>query len=94
MHEYGMADRLADEAQKKDLWLYDPGFKKWYTPEEFRKLFREAHAPHLGFLLGIEIRDPLEAVALGYKRVQEMQARVEAFTKLVVNYYRKYKKSV
>ena len=80
------ARRKADEAKEKGLWLYDPSYKKWYTPEDFQHIFTYAKASD-DFLKGVQLRHPSEGIDAGFKRLSDIQDKLEQFAKRVVEYY-------
>lgn len=82
------ARKIADEAKAKGLWLYCPEYKHWYTPEEFKYTFTYANAED-EFLKRLQIRNPIEGVKAGFKRLTEIQNRLDLFSEKVVTYYKK-----
>jgi hypothetical protein len=81
------ARKIADEAKKKGMWIYDPRFKKWYTPEDFQHIFHYANASK-EFLSGLQIRHPSEGIQAGFKRLMEIQNKLQLFAKTVMEYYK------
>ena len=51
------ARKIADEAKSKGMWLYDPSYKKWYSPEDFKHIFHYANADD-EFLQKLQLRHP------------------------------------
>ena len=82
------ARRKADEAKRKGMWLYDPGYKRWYTPEDFMHIYTYANATD-DFLKTLQIRHPSEGVQAGFTRMMDISSKLEVFTKKVVDYYKK-----
>lgn len=82
------AKAVADEAKQKGMWLYDPNYKKWYSPEDFKHIFSYANAEE-DFLKGLQIRHPSEGIQAGFKKLADIQAKLDAFTRTVIKYYRK-----
>ena len=79
------ARRIADEAKSKGLWLYDLSYKKWYSPEDFKPIFNYANASD-EFVKGLQLRHPSEGVKGGFQRLTDIQNKLQAFTKLVMEY--------
>ncbi len=82
------AKKIADEAKGKGMWLYDPNYQKWYSPEDFKHIFSFADAPD-EFLKSLQIKHPAEAIHVGFQRLFEIQNKLAAFTKRVTDYYKK-----
>lgn len=82
--------QLADEAKRKGYWLYEPSYNKWYTPEDFTAMCTYVDMSD-EFFNKIEVRDPKEAIAAGFKKPSEVQGRLEGFVKRVGEYYGKGK---
>lgn len=82
------ARRKADEAKNKGMWLYDPQYKWWYSPEDFKHSFHYANCPD-ELLNRLQIRHPHEGILAGFKRLFEVEAKLQAFTKTVLEYYKK-----
>ena len=82
------ARKIADEAKSKGMWLYDPSYKKWYSPEDFKHIFHYANASD-EFLKGLQIRHPSEGIKAGFQRLSDTQNKLQAFINLVMNYYKK-----
>ena len=81
------ARKIADEAKSKGLWLYNPEYKKWYSPEDFKHIFHYANASD-EFLKGLQIRHPNEGIQAGFQRLTDTQSKLHAFIKLVLKYYK------
>jgi hypothetical protein len=79
---------IVGEAKKKKMWVYDPGKKDWFSPEEFESLWGRVCNGIQPFLDKVQIRDPMEGIRAGNQRLQDMQIKLEDFTKKVVEYYR------
>ena len=82
------ARKIADEAKSKRLWLYDPSYKKWYSPEDFKHIFHFDYAND-EFLQKLQIRHPAEGIQAGFQRLLDIQNKLQAFINLVRDYYRK-----
>jgi hypothetical protein len=82
------ARKLADEAKRKRMWLYDPGYKKWYSPEDFIHIYTFVDAKQ-DFLNTLQIKHPAEGVQAGFKKLTDLQLRVQEFSKAVMEYYRR-----
>lgn len=80
--------KIADEAKQKGMWLYDPEYKKWYSPEAFRHTFSYAQAND-DFLKNLQLRHPEEGVKAGFKRLSDLQTKLQHFAKAVIDYYKK-----
>ena len=82
------AKRIADEAEKIGYWLNDPGYKKWYSPEEFKHIFTDVNAND-EFLNALQIRHPMDGIEAGFKRLNELAERLRIFSLKVAEYYNK-----
>ncbi|GEO11538.1 hypothetical protein SAE01_40340 [Segetibacter aerophilus] len=82
------ARKLADEAKSKGMWLYDPSYRWWYSPEDFKHIFQYANASE-EFLKGLQIRHPNEGIQAGFLQLNKLHTKLQVFTKRVVDYYRK-----
>ncbi|MEO6868471.1 MAG: hypothetical protein ABI168_02430 [Ginsengibacter sp.] len=82
------AGKIADEAKRKGMWLYDPEYKKWYSPEDFRHIFTYANATD-DFLKTIQVRHPEDGVQAGFKKLGNLHLRLQEFSKAVIDYYKK-----
>jgi hypothetical protein len=82
------ARKIADEAKTKGVWLYDPSYKKWYSPEDFKHIFHYADASDQ-FLQKLQIRHPSEGIQAGFQMLMDIHNKLQAFTKLVMEYYKK-----
>ncbi len=82
------ARKIAEEAKHTGMWLYDPTYKKWYSPEDFQHIFHYANASD-EFLDRLQIRHPSEGIQAGFQRITEIQNKLQAFAKLVMEYYKK-----
>lgn len=80
---------IVREASKRNLWLYDPRDKSWYSPEEFSTKFERIVAGNEKFLEKIQIRDPIDGIKGGYKRLQDIQIKLQDFTGRVLQYYKR-----
>ena len=82
------ARRIADEAKSKGLWLYDPSYKKWYSPEDFKHIFHFENASD-EFLEKLQLRHPAEGIQAGFQKLIDIHNKLEAFIKQVIAYYKK-----
>jgi hypothetical protein len=54
---------IVKEAKNKGLWIYDPDYKKWYTPEDFQRLFGNTYDREFDHLFKrLQIRHPSEGI--------------------------------
>ncbi len=81
------ARKIADEAKSKGMWLYDPSYKNWYSPEDFKHIFHFDDASDK-FLQQLQIRPPSEGIKAGFKRLTDIQNKLQAFIKMVIDYYK------
>ena len=51
------ARKIADEAKSKGMCLYDPTYKKWYSPKDLKHIFHYAHASN-EFLQKLQLQHP------------------------------------
>ena len=82
------ARKIADDAKTKGLWLYDPSYKRWYSPEDFKHIYTYANARD-EFIAQLQLRHPKEGIAAGFQRLKDLQEKLEVFSKVVVDYYNK-----
>ncbi len=66
------ARKIADEAKQKGMWLYDPEYKQWYSPENFKHAFTYANATE-AFLKTIQVRHPEDGVQAGFTKLGNLQ---------------------
>lgn len=85
------AKKLAEEAKRQGKWLYDPSYRKWYSPEDFEHIFCYANASD-EFLKQLQIKDPDEGINAGFHQLVELQNRVQIFVLRVKEYYSKNRK--
>jgi len=81
------AEKLAENARLRHAWIYDPQIRRWYTPEEFKQVYGSYYPGHHLFNQ-VKIKDPNEGVEAGYKQIENLQRRLLAFSKKVMEYYR------
>ncbi|WP_374949605.1 hypothetical protein [Mucilaginibacter sp.] len=79
---------LAERARKEKKWLFDTGFKKWYSPDEFYNTFSQAQYSLITYLQGVKLRDPFEGIEAANQEICKLQKNVEGFTARVLTYYR------
>ena len=82
------ARKIAEEAKRKGLWIYDPSYKKWYSPEDFQHIFHYANASD-DFLKGLQIRHPSEGIKAAFQKLTDINNKLQAFITLVMDYYKK-----
>ena len=82
------ARKVADEAKSKGMWLYDPSYKKWYSPEDFKHIFHFDNAIE-EFLQKLQLRHPFDGIHAGFQRLTDIQTKLEAFIRMVMDYYKK-----
>jgi len=80
------AKTLAEEAKRRGVWLYDPSYRKWYSPEDFQHCFHYAKAS-TEFLQQLQLRHPAEGIEPGFKQLLALQTKLDAFTRAVMTYY-------
>ena len=79
---------IAREARSANMWVYDPSTKTWYNPEDFFQQYGRVATGYEKFLEQVQIKDPLEGIKAGYQRLIDLQVKLEAFTKRVVEHQR------
>ena len=82
------ARKIADEAKSKGMWIYDPSYKKWYSPEDFKHIFHYVDASD-ECLKNLQLRHPCEGIEAGFQKLMDIHNKLKAFTKLVMGYYKK-----
>jgi hypothetical protein len=82
------AAKLREAASTRKAWIYDPVIKRWYTPDEFFELTAKYYADHKIFYQ-VKIKDPLEGLEAGYKQMEQLQERLKAFSRKIMEYYRR-----
>lgn len=85
----GNCKDIVTEAKSKGLWIYDPSYRKWYSPEDFEHIFGHYANANDAFLRQLQVRHPAEGIQAGFHRMIDIHNKLEAFTKLVINYYKK-----
>ena len=73
------ARKVADEAKSKGMWLYDPTYKKWYSPEDFKHIFHSADASD-EFLEKLQIKHPSEGIQAEFQRLMDLHNKLKEFT--------------
>ena len=81
-----LSKKIADEAKYRGLWLYDPTYKNWYSPESFMHIFTYANADEK-FLKTLQIRHPKDGIEAGFKKLEDLETKLKLFVKLVNDYY-------
>ncbi|TDH18467.1 hypothetical protein EXU57_22970 [Segetibacter sp. 3557_3] len=84
------AKRMAEKAKEEGKWLYDHEYRWWYSPEDFEHIFSYANASD-EFLKRLQIRDPREGIEAGFKKVAELQNKLQILVRAVSEYYKKFK---
>jgi hypothetical protein len=82
------AKKIAEEAKRKGMWLYEPKYRCWYSPEEFMHIYHYVDAKD-EFLKTLQIRHPSEGIEAGFKRLAEVQVKLQGLIKMVMRYYNK-----
>ncbi|HLL43875.1 MAG TPA: hypothetical protein VK369_12095 [Segetibacter sp.] len=85
------ARKIADEAKSKGMWLYDPSYKKWYSPEDFKHIFHFDNA-NGEFLKKLQLRHPSEGIKAGFQRLTDTQNKLQAFINNVRNTFHCFRK--
>jgi hypothetical protein len=80
--------KIVEEAKSKGVWIFDPQYKKWYSPEDFAHTFNYANAND-DFLKRLQLRHPNEGIEAGFKRLADIHLRLQVFVKVVMEYYKK-----
>jgi hypothetical protein len=75
-------------AKRSKYWIYHPGGKKWYTPEEFQEGV-EQHKIDLidGWLEKFKIMNPIKGLEAAEILAQQLNDKKIAFQKRVFDYY-------
>ena len=81
------ARKMADEAKSKGMWLFDPQYKRWYSPEDFKHTFNYASCSD-ELLNRLQIKHPSEGIQAGFKRLAEVQGKLQGLIKTVMEYYK------
>ena len=81
------ARKIADEAKSKGMWLYDPSYKKWYSPEDLKHIFHYAHASN-EFLQKLQLQHPSEGIQAGLQRLMDIHNKLQTFINIVMDYYK------
>jgi hypothetical protein len=79
---------LSREALLNKQWLFDPGERTWYSPEELMDQYGRVGKGAEDLFNRLQIRDPLEAINEGYQKTDEIRKRLETFTLRVAEYYK------
>jgi hypothetical protein len=85
------AKKLAEEAKRQGKWLFDPSYRKWYSPEDFEHTFSYANADDK-FLKQLQIKYPDEGIKAGFQQLIELQNKLQIFVLRVKEYYSKIHK--
>lgn len=80
------ARKIAEEAKRRGMWLYDPVYKNWYSPESFNHTFTYAHADEK-FLKTLQVRHPKDGIDAGFRKLEDLETKLKNFVKLVNDYY-------
>jgi len=84
--QYVTCKFLFDAAKKRNLWLFDPQTKRWFSPEEFFGLYNK-YPVNDKIFQRVEIKDPVEGLQAGHQQLTSIQNRLEIFGKKVIEYY-------
>ncbi len=76
------------KAKSKDLWIFDPADKEWYSPEEFKARFERWSIGTGKHFDRMQVRHPSDGLAAGYKILATQQNKLEGFAKRVIEYYK------
>ncbi len=68
--------RVAEDAKRRNLWIFDKVEKTWYTPEEFLEKDIKEFVDYTQVLMRITTKDPIEALQEGNKKLMDFFARV------------------
>lgn len=79
---------VAKEAMSRKMWVYDPTNKGWFTPEEFSSKFGRLSQGYEVFVQRVQIRDPRDGLNAGFRRLLDMQIKLEEFAKKMTDYYK------
>ncbi|MFB9843981.1 hypothetical protein [Mucilaginibacter ginsenosidivorans] len=77
---------FADEAKKRNAWLFDPPNKRWYNPEEFVTETKNLQSTD-DIFNRVEIRHPIDGINAGYKQITMLYGKLQELTKRVFDYY-------
>ncbi|RYX88887.1 hypothetical protein EON78_07410 [bacterium] len=80
------AEKICNAAKEVNSWIYDPENKQWYTPDEFYTEMGKFYKNHPVFIR-VQIKNPIEGVEAGFKRMSLIQLKLIAFTRKVLEYY-------
>jgi hypothetical protein len=80
------AEKIKQQAEAAGKWIYDPNFKKWYTPDEFYTEFKLYYLDNPLFHR-VKLRHPNDGITAGFKQLADLQSRLVDFTRKVVEYY-------
>ena len=80
-------EKVAREASERGLWIYDPTYKRWYTPEDFLHTFGHIKSYDLEFYKKVEYRNPVDGISAAFKQIEGIQERLKVFAEKVAKYY-------
>jgi hypothetical protein len=81
------AKTIVEEASRSKMWIYEPAYRRWYTPEEFHHIFSYADASE-EFVKTLQLRHPSEGVQAGFQKLLDLHGKLAIFTKKVIDYYK------
>jgi len=79
---------LVKKAVAEDMWLFDPGSKRWFSPEEFMEMYDRYDNLDVKWINSIEIRDPYEGLDAADQQVKSIMDRRSIFEKRIIEYYK------
>jgi hypothetical protein len=79
--------KIAREATQRGLWIYEPNYKRWYTPEDFLHVFGHVKSYDAELYKKMQIRNPIEGINAGFKQIDDVYARLKVFSERVAKYY-------
>ena len=80
-----------NEAMSKNMWIYDPSRREWFSPQEFKAFYERYVVGFANFFEQCQIKDPHEGIHAGYTRLVEVQNKLEDLTKRVLQHYKEKK---
>lgn len=81
------AQDLVAEARKFNQFIFDPSDKAWYTPDEFSGSFGKYLHGYDAIMKRVVLMDPKEGIKAGYKKLEELKAKLEDLTLKTITYY-------
>ena len=82
--------KILTELSEKRRWAYDPEYKRWYSPDDFRDIFHPLR--HMDTDVSrFQLRDPMEGIEAGYRYLEVLRERLLNLTNRVVRSYQEKK---